>query len=303
MWLALELPWEKALSSMGYLPELSTQSEVATRGGWMTLCECGCGEEVKPGKRFVLNHDKRKPTPRRRLCECGCGGYASPGKRFITGHNRCKTPWRRPPVLQTLCQCGCGDYAAPGNTFIHGHYMRLHPPMRSSDAVRKSIETRAKNMLQGIPPLPDGWKVDKDSKMATNKKCGVYLGVFIAEQLLSNVFNGVQKMPLCNPGFDFICNNNKRIDVKSSATGDKNGYWIFGIKKNKVADYFLCIAFDNRDDLNPQHVWMIPGDVINHLAATKISKSTADKWSRYEISLCEIVASCNDMKTNDGERP
>lgn len=66
-------------------------------------CECGCGEEVRPGLRFVRFHhrrvDPRGAAGRARLaagpvfCECGCGTQLSDravrlGCRFKHGHNR-----------------------------------------------------------------------------------------------------------------------------------------------------------------------------------------------------------------------
>jgi len=54
----------------------------------LPFCECGCGERVKrKGSRFIMNHDKRTPAPKRCLCECGCGGLANPKRRFIKGHH------------------------------------------------------------------------------------------------------------------------------------------------------------------------------------------------------------------------
>ena len=82
----------------------------------MTLCECGCGGEAKPGRRFISGHNipikkgtklleeakqKRKEVrrinkeikegkrsaPELPFCVCGCGGrVAKPGNRFINGH-------------------------------------------------------------------------------------------------------------------------------------------------------------------------------------------------------------------------
>ncbi len=97
-----------------------------------------------------------------------------------------------------------------------------------------------------------------------NKKCSSYLGVGIAERVLSHVFKNVELMPMSNPGYDFICNHGKKIDVKSSCRYfhiGRSDSWMFTINKNTSADYFLCIAFDDREHLNPEHVWLIPGDV------------------------------------------
>ena len=137
-----------------------------------------------------------------------------------------------------------------------------------------------------------GWK----GGAATNPNCGAYLGCIVAEKVLANVFKNVQQMPNCNPKYDFICGKGFKIDVKASC-GVKNypNSWIFGIRRNKIADYFLCLAFDNRKDLNPKHIWLIPSSVINHLSCATISRSTLEKWTEYELmDKLDIVVSCCD---------
>lgn len=55
-------------------------------------CGCGCGEDARPGRRYILGHNalgvKRPPRPRQ-LCACGCGYLAGKGIRtkFIPGHD------------------------------------------------------------------------------------------------------------------------------------------------------------------------------------------------------------------------
>ena len=39
-----------------------------------------------------------------------------------------------------------------------------------------------------------------------NKDCSSYFGVYIVEGILSKIFKNVEKMPMTNPGFDFLCN-------------------------------------------------------------------------------------------------
>lgn len=48
---------------------------------------------------------------------------------------------------------------------------------------------------------------------------------------------------------------------KSSCIGKCNRF-SFKVNKNKIADYFLCIAFDNRKNLNVKHIWLLKGDII-----------------------------------------
>jgi hypothetical protein len=105
-------------------------------------------------------------------------------------------------------------------------------------------------------------------------------------------------MPINNPGYDFKCVNNHFIDVKSSCknTSRKTSQWSFTIDYNTIADFFLCIAFDNRDDLNPQHLWMIPGNVVSHRKAVSVSESTLDKWKEYEKPISEAINCCNTLR-------
>lgn len=84
------------------------------------LCECGCGQKVNPGRRFIKGHNNRRhPISESQLCECGCGEIVKPGNRFINGHQR-----RKPKPESQLCECGCGELANPGYRFIYGHHAR-----------------------------------------------------------------------------------------------------------------------------------------------------------------------------------
>lgn len=137
-------------------------------------------------------------------------------------------------------------------------------------------------------------------KECPNKECSIccstYLGCHIAEHILSLIFKDVERMPINNPGYDFICNRGKKIDVKSSALGYKGG-WKYSIKRNQIAEYFLCLAFESRDDLyNPVHLWLIPADDINHLTGIAILKTTINKWKQYELPLNKLVTCCNSLR-------
>jgi len=154
---------------------------------------------------------------------------------------------------------------------------------------------QSKSHLAPKEPLPDGWQ-SKLSNITDNKSSPVYLGS-VAETILSNIYTDVRVMPCGNHGYDVICNRDFKIDIKSSATGDKLGYWQFRINKNQIADHFLCIAFNNRDDLyNPVHLWMIPADKVNHLTGLSISKGTLYKWQQYELSIDKLVACCDTIR-------
>lgn len=133
--------------------------------------------------------------------------------------------------------------------------------------------------------------------MQDNKKCPVFLGVHIAERALSKFFDHIERMPYGNKGYDFLCGKGYKIDVKSSCIA-KFGGWMFTVSKNKTADYFLCLAFDNRDSLNPLHVWLIPGNVVNNRMLIQIPNNfqALEKYSKYERSTDNVIACCTAMK-------
>ena len=132
--------------------------------------------------------------------------------------------------------------------------------------------------------------------MSENKECSQYLGIHKAERLLKHFFDDVEVMPYGHPGYDFVCKNGKKIDVKSSCTRKTTTRWSFIIDKNTIADYFWCVAFDNREDLNILHIWMLPGDKFNHLTTASISESTLYKWSEYEKPIDEAIICWNEIE-------
>lgn len=98
--------------------------------------------------------------------------------------------------------------------------------------------------------------------MAKSKNSAQYLGIFIAERLLPKIFQEPKMMPYGNKGYDAICKNGHKIDVKSSLLGNTN-CWIFGINYNKTADFFLCIGFSgSRDDLVVKYIWLFSGNKV-----------------------------------------
>lgn len=133
------------------------------------------------------------------------------------------------------------------------------------------------------------------------KESPSYLGVYIAEQVLSKYFEDIQVAPYGNRGFDFICKNGYKIDVKSSCQiqrSDGPRYWKFMIKKNKIADFFLCLAFDNRIDLNPLHIWLVPSERVNNQYAFHVfnSERSLKRWIEFEHSIDKVKAGCRAFR-------
>ena len=132
--------------------------------------------------------------------------------------------------------------------------------------------------------------------MGKNKDCPSYLGVHVAELLLRHLYNDVEVMPYGTPGYDIICNKGMKIDVKSGCIIKNRHGWMFHINHNIIADYFICVAFDNREDLNPLHIWLIPGHVLNHLTGASISPSSVHRWNAYKQNIGEALACCDSIK-------
>jgi hypothetical protein len=147
--------------------------------------------------------------------------------------------------------------------------------------------------------------------MSENKSCPSYLGVVVAEKALSRFFDHIIRMPINNPDYDFICGQGFKIDVKSACLSypksgfNKNGsvktynpYWMYLLKKNPVAQFFLLIAFNDREDLEPLHVWLIPAHIINMktgLTITNTPKVLA-KWLIYEKPLTNVISCCDQLR-------
>ena len=158
-----------------------------------------------------------------------------------------------------------------------------------------------KQFRKDNPNYDNDWnhKTGKCLPMNKNKLCPQYLGIIVAEKVLSKVFKNVEVMPMHNPGYDFICGKGYKVDSKASCTyknKNRSNLWSFTINKNKVADYFACLAFDNRNDINPLHFWLIPGSLVNDKKNITISESTISKWDEYKLDINKVIKCCNNLK-------
>jgi hypothetical protein len=166
-----------------------------------------------------------------------------------------------------------------------GRYNSKYPTLPERSA--PSYGTEYKHLTGRSRPLAEATDI------------GMYLGVYVAERALSKFFDNIIRMPLTNPGYDFLCGKGFKIDVKSACRDQRSKnsrIWNFQIKKNAVPDYFLCIAFDNRESLTPEHVWLIPSKIIAHLTHFIVADSTRSKWSEYEKPLDRVLSCCREMR-------
>lgn len=229
------------------------------------------------------------------LCECGCGQettvYRGVSRRFVLGHN----PIKRIRNDVHICRV-CGVELNADNWYPS--LMKRNACICISCATDATIAWRRNN----IEKQREYWQRSRRNmgvvSMNENRKCSMFLGIHVAEEVLCRLFENVERMPTNNPGYDFVCSNGYLIDSKSSCIIKDDGIpkWNFHINKNTIADYFILLAFDNRESLTPLHIWMIPGHILNHLIGVGISENTIHKWDEYRLDIYKVVLCCDKMK-------
>ena len=170
------------------------------------------------------------------------------------------------------------------------------------DKSTKDMHGSACRMCHNVAAIKYRREVMGCLPMSENKECPPYLGVVIAERLVNHLFKDVVRMPYGNIGFDFICANDKKIDVKSACVTLNHGktpYWQFMIRKNTTADFFLLLAFNNRSDLEPLHQWLVPGYKFNKLVCASVAPSTIDKWDEWRQPIGPAIACCNILRKDE----
>jgi hypothetical protein len=135
-----------------------------------------------------------------------------------------------------------------------------------------------------------------------NPSCASYLGVYISETVLSKIYNSIARTPYGTRGYDFVCGKGLKIDVKSSCRGKNIPGWSFYPNKNHIADFFICLAFDSRENLIPLHVWIIPGPKVNHLTGFSIRDSALGAWKTFERPLGEIPELTSLLKRTGSQK-
>lgn len=120
------------------------------------------------------------------------------------------------------------------------------------------------------------WDRGDHEPMESNEDCSYYLGIVNAEMKIAReilpkkIGEIIFESPINFPGYDFICKNEFlpscslkeiKIDVKSSCLYESLKL-CFKVLFNRVPDYFLNIAFDNRIDLSVLHIWLFHRDEL-----------------------------------------
>lgn len=161
-----------------------------------------------------------------------------------------------------------------------------YPSSRCKECDTKYARIRRNNAGTQIP-------------LSEAKNIGAYLGVHIAERLLGKIFKTTIRMPYGNPGYDLICGQGFKIDVKAACRIHRihcPDRWKFNIKKNKIADYFACFAISDRKFLNPEHFWLIPAHVINEKSGIQIFENLLNLWNEFEQPIEGVHIGCAVLK-------
>lgn len=203
-------------------------------------------------------------------------------------------------MIQKFCN-GCKETKQLSDFYFHKSGKKIGKPMSKCKKCQHGL---CASWKERNPNYPIEWSHSTGRSMSykESKHCSQYLGVHIAENILSKFFDGIKKMPIGNPGYDFICKKGYKIDVKSSCLRHRKDrdfkFWFFNIRRNQVADYFLCLAFDDRDNLNPQHIWLVPGYETRSKTSIQINNTgtSLHRWSEYEKPLDRVLTCCNTMK-------
>lgn len=133
--------------------------------------------------------------------------------------------------------------------------------------IDSSYETHYNHQKRGILPTKD------------SPESPLYFGEYIEKKYVSSIFEDVKpfEYPKNKYGrildvhkpYDWICKNGYKIKHVSSCIRTdsshkhRNGtpipYYSFLLRKNPVPDYWIISGWDNRDNLEPQYVWIING--------------------------------------------
>jgi endogenous inhibitor of DNA gyrase (YacG/DUF329 family) len=206
------------------------------------------------------------------------------GRKFCS--KECYLDSLRVAKEKKICRgCNQSKPISDFNTYKKNGKVYLGSKCRACSAIYHREHERDRVHRAGVKPARD------------NPECSGYIAD-LAEQICAHYFEGVKRMPNCHPGYDLICKKGFKIDVKSSCRikvkshPNASDQWMFTLKRSKAADYFLCLAFRDRKTREPEHIWLIPSNEVNHLFILGIAESRVNKWIKFEKPIDKAIACC-----------
>jgi hypothetical protein len=151
------------------------------------------------------------------------------------------------------------------------------------------------------------YRTGEDKPPSPTHARNVWLGITIGEEVASRYFKNPQRAPYGTPGYDLICQNGFKIDVKVATFA--RGGWVFHVKNRSGTkpDYYLLIAMESSEVLTPCHIWLVPanGQIGNKMICERssfgISPKTISKLSQYEKPIEKLTCICNSMYEEGGQ--
>lgn len=183
------------------------------------------------------------------------------------------------------------DWARKRHFYDYEEYLNIVALGRGFTCYEEYVKTRSY-----YPGMPNPIK--------ENRMDNKFIGVYIGENGITKIYEGSKRMPYNHPGYDIICQKGYKIDVKSTVLSRYNTF-SFGIQKNRTADYFALVGFNNIIELTPLHLWIIKSDENIHgrqlkeLGALKIidEPQYIQEYQKYEnLYRLEMLKSvCKDF--------
>ena len=184
------------------------------------------------------------------------------------------------------------DWARKRGFYDYGEYLNIIALGRGFTCYDEYVK-----VWKYYPGIPSPIKEDRMDNR--------FLGIYIGENAINKIFEGSKRMRPHNPGYDILCPKGYKIDVKATVLSRYNTY-IFDISKNKTADYFVMIGFNNIIDLEPLHLWIIGGNEKLHTGTTINDKNKLvilneplylEKYEKYEKidNLESLKILCNEF--------
>jgi len=209
------------------------------------------------------------------------------------------TDIHRELLKNTIKNSGCKNYSEYLDKFAKKHGYNTH-----------SEYTNEVRYINGIR-----------TPLSENKDCESYFGVYVVEHILNKflptIFDYVEYMKYGNRGFDFICKDPKKefidrypqlklkrgIEYKIQSTARcldfGTDYFHFPIMHNDIAEYFIFSAWDNRDNLNLLHIWMInKNDIVRERKFWRRDAINITNRHKYliEFNRYEIINELDKLK-------
>lgn len=126
----------------------------------------------------------------------------------------------------------------------------------------------------------------RTQSMIDNKACSSHLGFYLANNIMRELYPDAEEMPYGNSGFTHILHGKYYQVVTSTPkqVGNKSPWFGFHTRQNTICDYFIFLAFRDRESTIPTQIWKVPnfGD-IQDKKLTSISLSRLSKWDCFLI--------------------